>query len=543
LKAEPGCYFDHTFNPSLSRDFIIGGRQCYTAPHKTILGAGEMSARTTRRKPHQIFYSYSHKDESLRDALDEHLSILERRGLVQVWHDRNIGGGDEWREAIDEQLETADIILLLISASFIKSDFCWSVEMKQALKKQERGEAHVIPIIVRPVEWTAAPFGHLQALPKDAKPVTVWTNRDMAWMDVVKGIQKAVEGLRSSAPRPPTTRGVRPEVPPMMRGVESLSPAPAPAPARTLKPASRPRTIDEPVAGRAAGNLRRVIYDAKNVESLPGEVARGEGDPPAGDAAVDETYDALGVTYDFFWNVFGRDSIDGKGMPLEATVHYGRDYGNAFWTGKQVILGDGDGKLFNRFSAAPDVIAKEFAMGLVQSETQLVYWEQSGAILQSFALALASLVKQYALGQKASEADWLIGEKLLGPKVNGKALYSLAAPGTAYDDPGLGKDEQPRHMRDYVKKEADNGGVHINSGILNYAFYLVATELGGYSWEKAGRIWYDTLTDGRLKPDAQFSDLARLTFDNARRLYGIKSDEAQAVKRGWETVGIKVAAK
>jgi hypothetical protein len=516
-----------------------------------------MTLRTNKRTPHQIFYSYSHKDESLRDALDEHLAILERRGLVHVWHDRNIGAGDQWREAIDEQLETADIILLLISASFIKSEFCWSVEMKRALKKQERGEARVIPIIVRPVEWKAAPFGHLQVLPKDAKPVTVWGNRDLAWMDVVRGIETAVEQLHTPAPsRPARDRTRRKERPRLrggagdpgdvMRGVVrgevaiDLTPATVAAPAR---PAPLTRNAGEPVIERPASNRRRVVYDAHNMESLPGEVARAEGHPPTGDVAVDETYDALGATYDFFWNVFGRDSIDGKGLPLEATVHYGSAYDNAFWTGKQMILGDGDGKLFNRFTAASDVIAKEFAMGMAQSEARLVYWQQSGAILQSFAVVFASLVKQYALGQKAGEADWLIGEKLLGPEVKGRALYSLAAPGTAYDDPSLGRDEQPRHMRDYVKKELDNGGVHVNSGILNYAFYLAATELGGYSWERAGRIWYRTLTDERLKPDAQFDDLARLTLENARRMYGVDGDEARAVKRAWEAVGIEARAE
>jgi hypothetical protein len=500
-----------------------------------------MSRATTDPKPRQIFYSYSHKDESLRDALDEHLAILERQGLVQIWHDRNIGAGDEWREAIEEQLESADIILLLISASFIKSDFCWSIEMKQALKKQELGEACVIPIIVRPVEWKAAPFGYLQVLPKDAKPVTVWSNRDTAWMDVVRGIQKAVEQLHPSTPeKRPTRRVTRGGTPQKIR---SSPHKPAALPASDLELASRALSVAAPVDERSPGNLRRVIYDGKNMESLPGEVARSEGDPPTGDAAVDETYDALGIIYDFFWNVFARDSIDGKGLPLEATVHYGRAYDNAFWTGNQMILGDGDGQLFNRFSAASDVIAKEFVNGVVQSETQLVYWEQSGAIFQSFAIVFASLVKQYALKQKAKEANWLIGEKLFGPNVKGKALYSLAAPGTAYDDSNLGKDEQPSHMRNYVKTELDNGGIHINSGILNHAFYLVATKLGGYSWEKAGRIWYDTLTDERLKPDAQFSDLARLTFNNARRLYGVKSDEAQAVKSAWERVGLKATAK
>ena len=116
----------------------------------------------------------------------------------------------------------------------------------------------------------------------------------------------------------------------------------------------------------------------------------------------------------------------------------------------------------------------------------------------------------------------------------------MKAPGTAYDDPILGKDPQPDHMRNYVKTKSDNEGVHINSGIPNRAFYLIATELVGYAWERAGRIWYETLRSKQLKVDAQFQDFALLTLDQARQLYGEASLEVQAVKYGWEEVGIKI---
>jgi Zn-dependent metalloprotease len=302
-----------------------------------------------------------------------------------------------------------------------------------------------------------------------------------------------------------------------------------------------PKDIAQRIALRPGGRLNRTICDAKNRDTLPGDIVRTENGKATRDAAVEEAYDGLGLAYNFFWDVFGRDSIDGKGMTLEATVHYSRAVANAFWTGKHMAFGDGDGVYFNRFTIAPDIAAKEFAMGMIQADTNLEYWEQSGAIFQSFALVFASLAKQYALGQTADNANWLVGEGLLKKKVKGKALISLSDPGTAYDDPGLGKDPQPAHMRDYVTTTDDNGGIHTNSGILNRAFYLTAMALGGYAWEKAGRIWYESLRDKQLKPKSQFNDLAYITLANARRLYGRASDEAQAVKNNWEMVGIKPA--
>jgi Zn-dependent metalloprotease len=285
----------------------------------------------------------------------------------------------------------------------------------------------------------------------------------------------------------------------------------------------------------------RKIYNANNSNRLPGSVARSEGDPPTGDIAVDETYNWLGITYDFFRDVYKRNSIDDKGMPLNAVVHYGERYNNTIWNGKYLVIGDGDGQLFNRFTASIDVIANQLVHGMIEVEAHLEHWHQSGALAESISDVFGSLVKQYFLKQTPTEADWLIGAGLLNSKVKGIALRSLASPGTAYDDPAtLGKDPQPAHMRNYLRTTDDSGGVHINSGIPNHAFYLVAKELGGYAWEKAGVIWYETLRDKRLKPKAQFRDFARLTLAKARQLYGGNSFEAKAVKRSWGTVGIKL---
>jgi len=167
----------------------------------------------TKPKPIEVFYSYSHKDEGLRDELDSHLSILRRQGVITGWYDRRIGAGREWEGEIDTHLNTADIILLLISADFLASDYCYDVEIKRAMERHDAGEAHVIPVILRPVFWKGSPFGKLQALPKDARPVTTWANRDKAFLNVAQGIRAAVEELvgPSASPPPAADAELRPE--------------------------------------------------------------------------------------------------------------------------------------------------------------------------------------------------------------------------------------------------------------------------------------------------------------------------------------------
>jgi hypothetical protein len=157
----------------------------------------------------KLFCSYSHRDEQLWDELAKHLKLLERQGLVQTWHDRQIGAGDLWKQAIDRNLQEAHIILLLISADFLASDYCFDIEMKTALERHAAGEALVIPVILRPVDWQATPFAGLQALPKDGKPVTTFANLDIALEQVATGIRAAIEKLRGhpgESVRSPDTR-------------------------------------------------------------------------------------------------------------------------------------------------------------------------------------------------------------------------------------------------------------------------------------------------------------------------------------------------
>ncbi len=291
---------------------------------------------------------------------------------------------------------------------------------------------------------------------------------------------------------------------------------------------------------------QRIVFDAKNGSSLPGTEVRSEGQPPTGDVAVDEAYEGAGATYDLYNEVYGRNSIDNYGMRLDSTVHYKVGYDNAFWNGERMVYGDGDEnlpadqRLFNRFTIAIDIIGHELTHGVTQFSAGLKYRDQPGALNESMSDVFGSLVKQRFLNQTAEEADWIIGAGLFTDKVNGVGIRSMSAPGTAYDDPTLGKDPQPGHMDDYVDTTSDNGGVHINSGIPNRAFYLTAVALGSYAWEKAGRIWYVTLRD-KLNSSSNFMDAARLTHTTAGELYGQGSPEQLAVRNSWAEVGIVIA--
>ena len=283
---------------------------------------------------------------------------------------------------------------------------------------------------------------------------------------------------------------------------------------------------------------QRTIADAQGAQTTPGRTVRTEGQPATGDPAADEAYDGFGETWSLFDGAYLRDSLDGRGLPLLGTVHYGSGYDNAFWDGTQMVFGDGDGTVFNRFTIAVDVIGHELTHGVTEHTAALEYQGQSGALNESLSDVFGSLVKQRTLDQTAAEADWLIGAGLFTDQVQGVALRSMKAPGTAYDDPTLGKDPQPATMADYVETTDDNGGVHLNSGIPNHAFYLAASALGGNAWEVAGQVWFDVLTGGRLAATADFATFARLTVAAAESRYAAGSRQARAIQTAWEQVGV-----
>jgi Zn-dependent metalloprotease len=309
----------------------------------------------------------------------------------------------------------------------------------------------------------------------------------------------------------------------------------------TLRSARLRFSIDESntLVVEVGDGPNRTISDADYTEELPGVVVRSEGDEPTGDDAANEAYDGLGSTFALYSEVYERNSIDGTGLPLDATVHYGENYDNAFWNGERMVFGDGDGEIFRRFTASLSVIGHELSHGVTQYTLNLEYEGQSGALNESISDVFGALVEQYSIDQTVEEASWLIGAGLFTDEVEGQALRSLKAPGTAYDDDVLGKDPQPAHMDGYVETDDDNGGVHLNSGIPNHAFYLVAEALGGKAWERAGQVWYDTLSQP-VGARASFGEFATATVAAAVARYGESSAEAVAVRSGWSAVGVQL---
>jgi len=290
---------------------------------------------------------------------------------------------------------------------------------------------------------------------------------------------------------------------------------------------------------------RRTVFDSHHRTTLGrAQLVRTEEGPAADDVAVNQAFDGLGATRDFYRDVLGRDSLDGKGMRLDAYVHRGRKFNNAFWDGAEMVFGDGDGVLFADFTGSLDVIAHELTHGVTQFTANLAYHDQPGALNESVSDVFGSVVKQWRLGQTAAEADWLIGADIFTPGVGADALRSLKAPGTAYDSPQLGKDPQPDHLSGYVQlpntEADDNGGVHLNSGIPNKAFYLVATGIGGPSWEAPAQIWYRALTASDDTTD--FQRFADATHAAAGVLFGVGGGQQQAVAAGWAGVGVTVTA-
>jgi len=292
-----------------------------------------------------------------------------------------------------------------------------------------------------------------------------------------------------------------------------------------------------PAAVAKRTGLRRQIFNCASFEDLPGDSLRTESDQAAADPAANQAFDHAGTSWRFFNQVFKRESLDNNGRTLVSSVHFGKNYDNAFWNGQQMVYGDGDGKVFQNFTNSLDVIAHELTHGVTQFTAQLPYQDQPGALNESFSDVFASMVKQWSLGQTVDQADWLIGAGILAPGIKGRALRDLANPGTAFDDRILGKDEQPDHMSNYVDTADDHGGVHINSGIPNRAFVLAAKAIGGRSWDVMGKVWYTTLTE-RLTSTSDFRKCANETVSVARDLFPADASIAQNVAAAWINVGV-----
>src|SRR3954452_2035561 len=289
-----------------------------------------------------------------------------------------------------------------------------------------------------------------------------------------------------------------------------------------------------PQAAQRSGEDAIAVYTAGNGSDPPGRVVRVSGEPESRDVAGDEAYAGVDGTLALYREVYSRESYDGRGAPVVATVHYEQGYDNAFWDGRQLVFGDGDGKVFDRFTRPVDVLGHELTHAVTQFTANLTYQGQSGALNESMSDVFGSCVKQRLLGQSADQADWLIGAGIFLPSVQGKALRSMSEPGTAYDDDVIGKDPQVGSMDKYVDTQDDNGGVHLNSGIPNRAFYLAATAMGGNACEAAGKVWYAALTSG-IGADTDFAGFAAATVAAAEQ---VSPEAADAVRSAWEQVKV-----
>lgn len=292
------------------------------------------------------------------------------------------------------------------------------------------------------------------------------------------------------------------------------------------------------VAAPAPGTAGRAVYDCQNQWALRVSLARGEGDPISPDSDVNSIYDYAGNTRDYFKSELNRNSVDNLGMNLILNVHVGVNFMNAFWDGDEMAFGDGDGVIFTSFAQSLDVVAHELTHGVTQFTANLDYFSQSGALNEHFSDVFGSVITQYVLGQDAGSADWLVGNEIMGPSLYGEALRSMKAPGTAYDNPLMGKDPQPDHMSNYYSGPADNQGVHINSGIPNKVFYLVAMDIGTFV---AAKVWYHALQN--LWPTAIFNDAVDVIIESARILThsnDVPQGTTQTVRAAFKSVGLPV---
>lgn len=279
------------------------------------------------------------------------------------------------------------------------------------------------------------------------------------------------------------------------------------------EPASPPPQAGEAgvahVTMPAPGTHARLIYDDQNQWNFDVFDVRNEGDPAVAQQNANKAYDALGATLEFYRDLLGRNSIDNLGLNLIADVNFGAQYDNAFWDGTRMVFGNGDNVIFQDFTNDIDVPGHELSHGVTQYTAGLEYHDQPGALNEATSDIFGACIDARVNGQDAGTFNWLIGDDIMAPDLYGEALRSMAYPGSAYDNPILGKDPQPATMAGYVV----GGDVHVNSGIINRWFYLMAIELG---MDAAARLWYATLQN--LWPTAQFADAAAVAAAQARIL-------------------------
>jgi Zn-dependent metalloprotease len=282
----------------------------------------------------------------------------------------------------------------------------------------------------------------------------------------------------------------------------------------------------------SANNGQRMVYDSQTQAKKKLKLVRKDGDKPVADADVNAAYDNAGIVKAYFKEVLAWDSIDGEALDIICNVHYLTRYNNAFWDGEQMTFGDGDGVNFSGFARSLDVTGHELTHGVVQYVSGLVYKAQSGALNEHYADVFGSAVKQWSMKQDAKTADWLIGDTCMIGSFKGKAIRSMKSPA----DTTIVMMAQPDSMDKIYKGTSDNGGVHINSGIPNKAFYLVSMEIGT---QVAAVIWFDALKG--LRPTAKFTNFYKAITTSAVNLIKDKKIPDIAlvsINKAFKTVGI-----
>jgi Zn-dependent metalloprotease len=272
------------------------------------------------------------------------------------------------------------------------------------------------------------------------------------------------------------------------------------------------------------------VFDCKQGNILPGTPVPSPQSSP--DQTVKRTFKNTGDFAKFLKQKFGRNSLDGQGMDLISSVHYGQKYNNAFWNGQQMTYGDGDGNIFVDFTRGNDVIGHELTHGLTQFTSQFVYSNESGGLNESMSDVFGSMFRQWQKNQTVTAADWLIGKDIIGPAAAAQGftcLRDMAKPGASH-----ALAPQPSHFSQYVP----GMGPHTCSGIPNNAFYRAAMKIGGRSWEKAGKIWYRALSGYGPSPNLTMKKFADRTRTAAGQLFPAQPAVKTAVDKAWAEVGL-----
>lgn len=275
------------------------------------------------------------------------------------------------------------------------------------------------------------------------------------------------------------------------------------------------------------------IYDCKEGYTRPGTRARFDGDPVHADADVNKAYEFSVAVRKYYLEIHGRNGIDAHGMKMISSVNYGSGYNNAYWDGSQMTYGKGDQELFASFVIL-DVCGHEVTHGVTEFESNLKYWKQAGALNESHSDIYGKLIEAYHKNQPVEQIDWVLGRGIFMPGVKGEGIRNMLLPGTAYNDPRLGKDPQPDHMSKIYTGSSDNGGVHINSGIVNRCFANWIIALGGYEWKKAAKVWFMARAAAGSNPT--FANHAYHTIE-ACKAVGTAA-ELKKLQDAWELVGV-----